>query len=350
MGFTKQKKKDRTARPKAIDLFSGCGGLTLGLRQAGFEVIGAVEVDQLSLESYEKNHKDTYVWKQDIRTLSTLAIKRALGIRKGELDLLAGCPPCQGFSTLVTKNGSYLVDDPRNSLIYEFLRFVEDFMPRTVLMENVPNLCDTTRFRRFCKRLERLGYRVDYKILNAADYGVPQRRRRLVLLAGRNAKVDFARPARRKYTVREAFRKLNAKRAKSDPLHDTSSKRTAKIQELIAKIPKDGGSRSSIEDLHQLRCHADFDGFYDVYGRMKWDAASPTVTGGCVNPSKGRFLHPTEDRPITLREAALLQTFPRAYWISTKKGKYCAAELIGNAFPPEFARRQALTIKRHLAE
>lgn len=350
MAVTKQKKKHMSSRLKAIDLFSGCGGLTLGLRQAGFEVIGAVEVNEVSFESYARNHKETHVWKQDIRTLSTLAVKRALGVRKGELDLLAGCPPCQGFSTLVTKNGSYLVDDPRNSLIYEFLRFVQDLMPRAVLMENVPNLRGTTRFRRFCKKLERLGYGVEYKILNAADYGVPQRRRRLVLLAGRDAKLDFARPARKKYTVRQAFQKLSAKRAKSDRLHDTSSKRTAKIQELIAKVPKDGGSRTSIADLHRLRCHADFDGFYDVYGRMKWDAASPTVTGGCVNPSKGRFLHPVEDRPITLREAALLQTFPRTYWISTKKGKYCAAELIGNAFPPEFARRQALAIKRHLIE
>lgn len=335
----------------AIDLFAGCGGLTLGLKQAGFKVVGAVESDELSLESYEKNHVGTHLWKRDIRTLSTLSVKRTLKLKKGQLDLLAGCPPCQGFSTLVTKNGCYLVDDPRNSLIYEFLRFVEDLLPRVVLMENVPDLARTTRFRRFLKRLENLGYKSDYRILDAADYGVPQRRRRLVLLASLNNGVGFAGKARRRYSVREAFKKLTAKQAKSDPLHDTKSKhRTEKIQRLIERIPKNGGSRSDIKRFRQLRCHADFDGFYDIYGRMSWDDISPTITSGCINPSKGRFLHPSKNRPITLREAALLQTFPKSYWISLSKGKYRAAELVGNAFPPEFARRQAVVVRRHLSD
>lgn len=337
-----------TQRLLAVDLFSGCGGLTLGLKQAGFEVIGAVESDELSFASYERNHSDTYLWKQDIRTLSTVSVKRTLNLKKRELDLLAGCPPCQGFSTLVTKNGCYLVDDPRNSLIYEFLRFIESLMPRAVLMENVPDLAHTTRFRRFRKRLESLGYKSEYRILDAAEYGVPQRRRRLVLLASLRNEIKFARTARRKYTVRDAFRKLKMRKAKPDPLHDTTSKRTERIQGLIEKIPKDGGSRKDIKEFHQLKCHANFDGFYDIYGRMRWNDISPTITSGCVNPSKGRFLHPSQDRPITLREAALLQTFPKSYWISLSQGKYKAAALIGNAFPPEFARRQAVAIKRVL--
>ena len=344
----KEGRKKNGAQLRAIDLFSGCGGLTLGLKQAGFHVIGAVENDKLSTDSYAKNHEETRLWKQDIRTLSTLTVKRALNVRKGKLDLLAGCPPCQGFSALVTKNGCYLVDDPRNSLIYEFLRFVEGLMPRAVLMENVPDLARTTRFRRFRKRLEKLGYKSDYKILDAADYGVPQRRKRLVLLASLNNEIAFARTAKAKYTVRHAFQKLNAKQAKSDPLHDTSSKRTEKVQRLIEKVPKDGGSRTEIKRFTQLRCHANFDGFYDIYGRMSWDDKSPTITSGCINPSKGRFLHPSKNRPITLREAALLQTFPKNYQISLSNGKYKAAALIGNAFPPEFARRQAMMIREHL--
>lgn len=344
----KDVRKEKNTKFLAIDLFSGCGGLTHGLKLAGFHVVGAVENDELSAESYERNHKKTRVWKQDIRTLSTLTVKRALNIRRGELDLLAGCPPCQGFSTLVTNNGCYHVDDPRNSLIYEFLRFIKDFMPRVVLMENVPDLARTTRFRRFRKCLEQLGYKSEYRILDAADYGVPQRRKRLVFLAGLGYEITFARTARVQYTVRSALNKLKTARNKPDPLHDTKSKRTDKIQQLIEKVPKNGGSRTEIKGFGQLRCHKNFDGFYDIYGRMCWDHASPTITSGCINPSKGRFLHPSKNRPITLREAALLQTFPNKYWISLDKGKYKAATMIGNAFPPEFARRQAMTIKRHL--
>lgn len=335
-------------KPRAIDLFSGCGGLTLGLKLAGFDVIAAVENDKLAFESYETNHEETHVWKQDIRTLSTLAVKRTLHLKKGQLDLLAGCPPCQGFSTLVTKNGSYFVDDPRNSLIYEFLRFVKDLMPRAVLMENVPALAGTTRFRRFRKRLEDIGYKCSYQILDAADFGVPQRRRRLVFTAGLQNTIGFARVAKSQRTVRDAFRQLDTKRAKSDPLHDSNSKRTERIQRLIEKVPKNGGSRGDIKWYRPLKCHKNFDGFYDIYGRMSWNNISPTITSGCLNPSKGRFLHPNKNRPITLREAALLQTFPDNYRISLRKGKYNAAALIGNAFPPEFARRQALMVKRYL--
>lgn len=337
-------------RPRAIDLFSGCGGLSSGLNQAGFEVIGAVENDGVSADSYEKNHKSTHLWRQDIRTLSTDLVKRSLKLKKGELDLLAGCPPCQGFSTLVTNNGRYHVEDPRNSLIYQFRRFIEDLRPKAVLMENVPDLAKTTRFKRFKKRLEEIGYKCSYRILDAADYGVPQRRKRLVFVAGFKKEISFALKARKKYSVRSALSQLKTSRESTDPLHDTTSNRTERIQRLIEKVPKNGGSRNQIKNFKQLRCHQRCDGFHDIYGRMSWGDTAPTITSGCINPSKGRFLHPTKHRPITLREAALLQTFPRNYWISLAKGKYKAASIIGNAFPPEFARRQAETIKRYLAK
>lgn len=343
-----KRSKKNGAQLRAVDLFSGCGGLTHGLKLAGFDVVGAVENDKLSADSYEMNHGNTRLWRRDIRELSALTVKRALGIKKRELDLLAGCPPCQGFSTLVTNNGRYLVDDPRNSLIYEFMRFVEDLMPRAVLMENVPNLSQTTRFRRFFKRLEHLGYKCEYRILDAAEYGVPQRRKRLVFIAGLKGEITFARPAKVQYTVRSAFSKLRTASKKMDPLHDTKSNRTIEIQRLIEKVPINGGSRTDIESFRKLPCHKNFNGFYDVYGRMSWDGISPTITSGCINPSKGRFLHPNKNRAITLREAALLQSFPKNYRISLEKGKYKAAAIIGNSFPPEFARRQALMIKQHL--
>lgn len=344
----KRPRKRAEKRFCAIDLFSGCGGLTYGLKQAGFDVIGAVENDTVSVESYKANHKKTVVWDRDIRRLRVSVVKRMLKLEKGELDLLAGCPPCQGFSTLVTKNGCYLVDDPRNDLIYDFLRFVRGLMPRVIMLENVPNLAQTTRFRRFRKRLEDLGYVCKFEVLDAAEFGIPQRRKRLVLLAGRGKEIGFARAAREQFTVRDAFNRMNTERARSDPLHDTHSKRTKRIQQLIEKVPKNGGSRTEIRGLPQLRCHKNFDGFYDIYGRMSWDDIAPTITSGCINPSKGRFLHPSKNRPITLREAALLQTFPSTYQISLSRGKYKAAALIGNALPPEFARRQAVMIKRYL--
>lgn len=331
---------------KAIDLFSGCGGLTLGLKRAGFRIVGAVENDSVSVESYKANHQDVVVWQEDIRRLSASAVKRALNLRKGKLDLLAGCPPCQGFSTLVTNNGKYHVDDPRNDLIYHFLRFVRVFRPRVVMMENVPRLALTTRFRRFRTRLERIGYICQTRVFDAADFGVPQRRKRLVFFAALGQDLEFAREARVKRNVRETLDQLRSRTDRYDPLHNIRSKRTKRIQRLIERVPKNGGSRTDLRS--QLECHKDFDGFYDIYGRMRWEEISPTITSGCINPSKGRFLHPTKNRPITLREAALLQTFPKTYKISLSEGKYKAASLIGNAFPPEFARRQGNAIQRYL--
>ena len=332
----------------AVDLFSGCGGLTLGLKQAGFKVIGAVEKDLLSAETYKKNHPKTTVWQTDIEDIKPIDVLRTLKLRKGALDMLAGCPPCQGFSTLVTKNGKRRIDDPRNKLIYDFLRFVEGLAPKTIMMENVPDLAKTMRFKRFCKRLRDIGYRVEYRILNVADYGVPQRRRRLVLLGGRFGPVPFPEHDATRRTVRNALSIINHRHLPYDPLNDATDNRTPHVKKLIKKIPKNGGSRTDLSKKSQLRCHKSFDGFRDVYGRMAWDDVAPTITSGCINPSKGRFLHPTKNRTITLREAALLQSLPISYHISLRRGKYAAAAMIGNALPPEFARRHALSAKRHL--
>lgn len=343
-----QKKARHVDTLLAVDLFSGCGGLTLGLKQAGFRVIGAVEKDPLSVETYKKNHRKTTVWQADIRGIEPTDVLRTLKLRKGELHMLAGCPPCQGFSTLVTKNGLRHVDDPRNKLIYDFLRFVERLVPKTVMMENVPDLAKTMRFKRFCKRLRDLGYLVEYRILNVADYGVPQRRRRLVLLGSRYGAVPFPERDTSRLTVRNALSIINHVNLLHDPLHDVTDNRAPHVKKLIKQIPKNGGSRTDLSNKRQLRCHKSFDGFRDVYGRMAWDDVAPTITSGCINPSKGRFLHPTKNRTITLREAALLQSLPVGYHISLRRGKYAAAAMIGNALPPEFARRHALSARRHL--
>ena len=335
-------------KPTAIDLFSGCGGLTVGLKKAGFNVLGAAEIDSIAIDTYKDNHKDVVVFEGDITQLKCISVKRRLHLRKGELDLLAGCPPCQGFSSLNTLNGAYIIKDERNDLIYEFLRFVEELQPKTVMMENVPGLAKDKRFKIFLKNMEKLGYLGEFKILDTYNYGVPQCRRRLIYLAGLGQKVEFAETVKKKKNVRDAIGHLPAAGKSGDIIHDILENRTQKIIELIKKIPKNGGSRTDLPRKQQLKCHKKCNGFKDVYGRMSWSKPAPTITSGCFNPSKGRFLHPVKNRAITMREASLLQGFPRNYKFLTTKNKQTLALMIGNALPPEFIRRHALIIRRSI--
>jgi DNA (cytosine-5)-methyltransferase 1 len=227
------------------------------------------------------------------------------------------------------------------------LRFARTFQPKAVMMENVPTLLNQKSFSRLCRGLERLGYSLTFGVKNAANYGVPQRRRRLILLAGKGVQIPFAPESRRMHTVGGAIRRLAAVGRGKDPLHNMpEKKRSAKIARLIRDIPKDGGSRTDLPKRRQLACHRKSDGFHDVYGRMAWREVAPTITSGCFNPSKGRFLHPELDRNITMREAAILQGFPKGYFFDVSLGKEAVALLIGNALPPEFIRRNALSIRR----
>ena len=335
----------------AIDLYSGSGGLTLGLKQAGFSVIGAVEINALSTQTYSANHPEVTIWKSDIRRVRPRQILRSLRLRKGRLDLLAGCPPCQGFSSLRTLNGGKRVWDRRNDLVLHFLKFVRALRPKAVMLENVPGLIRNRRFAQLSATLEALGYHCNTDVLNAADYNVPQRRRRMILLAGRGGKIPFARPLRTRRTVRNAIAELaDTTVSRPDCLHRQMERRSAKIMRLIKAVPKNGGNRADLPHRYILECHKSCTGFKDVYGRMRWDDVAPTITSGCVNPSKGRFLHPSKNRAITLREAAVLQTFPRRYFFSLAKGKFAAAEMIGNALPPEFIRRHASSISGFLKQ
>jgi DNA (cytosine-5)-methyltransferase 1 len=332
-------------KPKAIDLFSGCGGLTLGLRQAGFHVVAAVENDDLAVETYRANHFGVKVWHTDIKDLPVTFVMQHHGLKPGELDLLAGCPPCQGFSTITTLNGNKRVRMEQNKLVYDFLRFTRQLRPKVVMLENVPRLKRSRKFRELRRALTKIGYRCNHGVLDAADFAVPQRRRRFILIAARRKKIPFGRQSECTLTVKEAFKNLKF-RPNNDCLHRMKENRSLKIQKLIRSIPHDGGSRNSLGKRRQLKCHRDFDGFKDIYGRMSWNAVAPTITGGCCNPSKGRFLHPTRNRTVSLREAALLQTFPPGYFFSLRRGKFAAAQMIGNALPPEFVKRHALAIRK----
>lgn len=331
-------------KPTAVDLFCGAGGLSEGLRQGGYNVIGAVEIDAQACATYRLNHKRVRLWETDISLLSGTSMMKALKLRRGDLDLLAACPPCQGFSTMRTRNGARGNRDARNDLIFEVLRLVRSLRPVSVMLENVPGLAASKRYRTFCKVLVSLGYHVKWDILNAVDFAVPQNRRRLVLLASRLGAPRFAPKARSVKTVRQVIGKLTPPSLSRDPIHNYSTERSEKVTQIIREIPRNGGSRGDLVKASQLPCHSRVEGFNDVYGRMSWDDPSPTITGGCISPSKGRFLHPRANRAITLREAALLQTFPKSYRFPWGRGRYSIALLIGNALPPEFIRRHAIAL------
>ena len=336
-------------KPTAFDIFCGCGGTTQGLRDAGFSVIGGIENDSLAVATYRANHKKSKIWDQDIRDIDPVDVLACLGLKKGELDLMAGCPPCQAFSAMRRLNGSRRVRDKASKdLVFEYLRFVEGLNPKVVLIENVPRLIDDYRFNQVLQRLRELGYVGRPMIFNAQNFGVPQRRRRMVFIASRVGAIEYAEPPGTKMQVKDVIKTLPKPGDSGDPLHDFPEVRSPKVKALIARIPKNGGSRLDLGRKQQLKCHKKCDGFKDVYGRMAWNSVSPTITSGCINPSKGRFLHPEQNRAITLREAALLQSFPPNYWFSLERGKFAVALMIGNAFPPAFVKPHAGQVLRHL--
>ncbi|MBK7229841.1 MAG: DNA cytosine methyltransferase [Ignavibacteriales bacterium] len=330
----------------SIDLFSGIGGLTTGLKKAGFNIQAAVELDSNAVSTYKLNHHKTNVINKDIRKVSIPSLKKIFG--EDSLALLAGCPPCQGFSSVRRLNKKQTIRDDRNQLILEYLRLVKGLKPLTIMMENVPGIKNYYLFEFLLKELKRLKYNVDYRIVNVKDYGVPQRRKRMVLVGSRLGKIEVAKETNEKITVRDVLGKL---RLKNDPLHDTTEKRSPFISEMISKIPKDGGSRKDLPEKYILECHKKKNvGFNDIYGRLRWDDYSTTITGGCLSPSKGRFLHPEENRVITAREAALLQSFDIKYKFPEGISKTNLSTMIGNALPPKFSYIQSKNIMAHLKE
>ncbi|MGD2090804.1 MAG: DNA cytosine methyltransferase [Candidatus Aminicenantes bacterium] len=330
----------------AMDLFAGCGGLTVGMRQAGFNVNLAIEIDPEAVGVYKLNHPETGIIQEDIRKIDTKNIKKILN---GEpLHLLAGCPPCQGFSSVRRLNRKVAVSDERNDLILEFLRFVIELKPITVMMENVPGLKNYGLFFEMCKELEK-NYYIDVGVVDIKNYGVPQRRKRLVLVGSLKGYLKIAQSIGEKVTVRDAIGNLEPVESTDDHVHKKNANHTEKVKDIISRIPKDGGSRSDLPAKYTLKCHKRKNiGFSDIYGRLRWDDYSSTITGGCLNPSKGRFLHPEENRVISAREASLLQTFPRDYRFPSNISKNSLALLIGNALPPKFSYIQCKNIISHL--
>ncbi len=336
------------SQPSALDLFSGCGGLSSGLSMAGIEVVGAVEQAEAAVRTYKLNFPLTQVWMEDIRHLSPIKVKQSLSLRRGDLFLLAACAPCQGFSRLSTRNGRSTTRDPRNSLVGTIAPFVETLLPENVILENVPAARASRFFSSLRGTLRRLGYKIKEDVVDLVKFGLPQHRRRYVVLASRSGSPSWPTLDGAERTVRDAIAGLPAVGTSGDPIHDFEWSPSEKVKQMVKRIPRDGGSRTDLPPEFQLSCHRNTNGFRDVYGRLSWDRPSVTITGGFVNPSKGRFLHPTEDRPLSPREASLLQGFSPKFAFDPTAGKYAIAEQIGNAVPPSFSALQAKALMRYV--
>ncbi|MFF1721086.1 DNA cytosine methyltransferase [Streptomyces sviceus] len=338
-------------KPTAIDLFAGAGGATQGLVGAGYSVLGAVEIEADAASTHAKNHPGSHLWETDIRLLQASKMRKHLGLALGELTLLKTCPPCQGFSSLASGKG--LTDHERNDLVLHTVRFVRALMPQAVLLENVPGLGKDARLQYVRDSLHALGYVSMVYRFEASEFAVPQRRRRLIMLAVRGKRRILPREIseivpdlRGSVSVRAAFSELESTRRVDDPI-DRHRNNTDKVRRRIEAIPV-GGGRLDLPEEHQLDCHKKVGDKHATasYGRIKWDSPAPTMTTRCTTPACGTFVHPEKHRGITLREAATLQTFPVDYDF---QGDYGSIERqIGNAVPVRMAHVLGVAVQRTL--
>jgi DNA (cytosine-5)-methyltransferase 1 len=334
----------------AVDLFAGGGGLTVGLKGAEFNVIGAVENNPSAMATYRRNHPEVRSLLMDITDFGR---KDADWLGTGRVDLLAGCPPCQGFTSLTSKLRR---EDPRNELVLQFSRIAASIRPGAIMMENVPGLARRGKplLDHLVRDLQRIGYIVNTDVLQVADFGLPQFRRRLVLLAGLGFKIDMPSPTHSSHgknglapwrtlgdaifglsvplTLKESIRSGGPRSHNWHVVRDM----TELNRERLAHIPP-GGNRTNIPVSLRPPCHQESNkGFTNVYGRMSWEQTPVTITSGCTTLSKGRFGHPEQLRTISVREAALIQTFPPKYEFATDRIDE-ACSIIGNALPCDFA-------------
>jgi len=335
--------------PTMIDLFAGCGGATLGFKNKGFKVLAAVEFDPVVAETYRLNHPEVTLYEQDVREVEPGQVMKQCRLGTGELTVLSVCAPCQPFS----RQNRIKRPDSRVGLVLEALRFITVMRPAFIFFENVPGL-HRGKYRDVLERLiaglKDEGYTVTTpRVVDAVEYGVPQFRKRLILLAAAGGETPpFPEPTHAPpeaalqtgktpwRTVRDAFDGLpplqSGEQDKNDPLHKARKHHPLSLERL-RHIPHNGGSRHSLPPHLQLNCHRNGRnvGYHDVYGRMDYQRPSNTLTTGCTNFTKGRFAHPEQDRAITPREAARLQTFPDSY-------RFCGtyeqiSSQIGNAVP-----------------
>lgn len=345
----------RRAAPLCVDLFAGAGGFSLGAISAGFEVRAAVELSRHAAFTYRsmirnETGRKVELFEKNILSLNPHDVMDEASMVEGDCDLLLGGPPCQGFSS--HRLGQAGVDDPRNALLLRYFAFVEALKPRIFLIENVPGMLQpkhVSYLADFLHSADRQGYTVlAPTVVNACDYGVPQNRKRVFILGYDAERVQLGSawppppthgdplrsiplaPLQPWRTASDAFREP----ARERDMNDVHMKHSADLTETFRNTPLNGGSRR--QSGRVLPCHVAHDGHSDVYGRIDPTRPSPTITTACINPSKGRFVHPTEHHGITARQAARLQTFPDDFIFDG--GLMAAGVQIGNAVPVLLAR------------
>ena len=343
-----------TAEPRpsgsVVDVFCGVGGLSHGFVQEGFNVRAGIDIDASCRYAYERNNRARFV-EGSVEELTGSDINRLFA--EGAPRILVGCAPCQPFSTY-SQNRT----DGKWRLLAEFARLVCEVQPDVVSMENVPRLTafhNGRLFGDFLSTLEREGYSVWSKVVDCASYGVPQTRKRLVVLASRLGKIELVPPThspRNQPTVQDAIGGLPpiaaGEGSSQDPLHYASRLSPTNLARIRGAAP--GGSWDHWDPALVAQCHRKSTGrwYRGVYGRMRWDAPAPTITTQCNGFGNGRFGHPEQDRAISLREAALLQTFPRSYEFFDPAQRWfvsTTARWIGNAVPVALARAVARSVQ-----
>lgn len=347
-------------KAKVVDLFSGIGGLSYGFVLEGFKILAGFDTDESCRYGFEKNNRSRFVHK-DIAAVTAEELKKLY--RNCPTKILIGCAPCAPFSTLNLKRSLSSACREERPPLGHFLRLITTLRPEIVSMENVPALADREKFpifERFLKTIKKNGYHVSHIVVDASRYGVPQRRRRLVLLASRYGPISLV-PETHTHapiTVRQSIADLPrleaGQRNKLDPLH-RASKLSALNMRRIRATPRNGGSATSWRRELLPKCFRKRKGKsyrVSVYGRMSWDRPAPTMTTTCNILGTGRFGHPRQNRAISLREAARFQTFPDSYRFHEphKLKASVTARHIGNAVPVKLARAIAISVRNHIVE
>jgi DNA (cytosine-5)-methyltransferase 1 len=336
-----------------VDLFCGIGGLAHGFVQEGFNVSAGIDVDDTCKYAFESNNNSRFV-QRNVELLTSSELVQIFG--QSRRRILVGCAPCQPFSKYTVAQS----EDRKWHLLRSFLRLIIQLRPEIVSMENVPELEKHVIFHDFVEMLEEHGYNVTECIVDTWRYGVPQTRRRLVLFASRLGRISMLRPThdgRRQKTVRSVIGHLEeiaaGETSESDPLHCARSLTELNLRR-IRSTPEGGDWRDWHPSL-RLKCHKKASGkrYEAIYGRMSWDRLAPTLTTHCCGIGNGRFGHPEQDRGISLREAALLQSFPRYYQLVDPALPIFSKRIskhLGNAVPVRLGRIIARSIRRHIEE
>ena len=345
-------------RAAVVDLFCGVGGLTCGLRKAGLKVIAGLDNDATCQYAYEKNNHAKFIH-ADVAKYASADISSLY--KNSDIKILVGCAPCQTFSTQANKYRKNInkETDVRWNLLRAFANHIKAISPDIVSMENVPTLQNYEIFNEFKSTLESLGYHVSHQIVNCAKYGLPQRRRRLVLLASKFGDIKLLPPTseyfKEKRTVRSTIGKLpklkQGQTNKKDPLHRCAGLSDINLKRIQQSKP--GGTWHDWDPVLLPNCYKKASGqsFTGVYGRMLWDEPSPTITTQFFSFGTGRYGHPTQDRALSLREGALLQTFPKDYTFFENEENMSIATIsrhIGNAVPVDLGWIIGVSIQEHL--